>query len=136
VPPLRAHPEDLPALVRWRVLRVWKTNPKLDARFIRSVPRRRDEIAIEPEFLTALLRHDFKLNVRELDRLLEQSFIHSSGNTLEPPPELMPEIAPPATASTVRARAQAALDEHRDMNVAAAALGISRYALGRRIGRY
>jgi transcriptional regulator of acetoin/glycerol metabolism len=78
----------------------------------------------------------FKLNVRELDRLLEQSFIISEGNTLQPPPELMTAIASPAKAVAARTKAQAALDAHGDMNVAAAALGISRYALGRRLGRY
>ena len=136
VPSLDARREDIPALVRRRVLDKWNTNPKLVARFVRIVPGKRDEIAIEPEFITALLRHHYERNVRELESLLEHSFVESEGNTLQPPKELKGEIPVPAKADTSRAKAQAALDEHKDMNAAAAALGISRYALGRRLGRY
>ncbi len=136
VPSLDARREDLPALIRSRVLRVWNENPKLVARFIRIFPGKREEIAIEPELVTALLRHHYTLNVRELDALLEKSFITSVGNTLQPPPELMGEIPAPSKAAVARALAQAALDEHIYMDDAAAALGISRYALGRRLRRY
>jgi DNA-binding NtrC family response regulator len=67
LPPLREHREDIPHLVEHLIGRL---NLKL-GRAVRG---------IEPDALEALLRHDWKGNVRELEHVLERAMILGDGD--------------------------------------------------------
>jgi two-component system, NtrC family, response regulator HydG len=68
LPPLRERMEDLPMLVEHLLSR-------LDAV---------KKINISGEALSALMRHDFPGNVRELRNILERALIMADGNTIQP----------------------------------------------------
>jgi transcriptional regulator with PAS, ATPase and Fis domain len=60
LPPLRAHPEDIPALVQHFIRRF---NAKL----------RRNVRGVSPEAMAALVAHEFPGNVRELENIVERA---------------------------------------------------------------
>jgi transcriptional regulator with PAS, ATPase and Fis domain len=68
LPPLRERTEDLPMLVKTLLTRL--------------EPGRR--ITLSEESLSALMRHDFPGNVRELRNVLERALIMVDGNTIQP----------------------------------------------------
>ena len=69
VPPLREHPEDIPLLVQ---------------HFARDYAARMQKriTAISQEFMTALARHSWPGNIRELQNFIERSVILSAGAVL------------------------------------------------------
>jgi formate hydrogenlyase transcriptional activator len=72
LPPLRARPEDIPALVE---------------HFVEIYARRMDK-QIDPipsETMSALTSYQWPGNIRELQNFIERSVILSSGNVLSPP---------------------------------------------------
>src|SRR5712664_1526100 len=72
VPPLREHPEDIPALVSYFVQRLAR-------------PMNRRVEVIPRETLDALRRYTWPGNVRELANLIERAMIFSRGRTLQVP---------------------------------------------------
>jgi transcriptional regulator with PAS, ATPase and Fis domain len=82
VPPLRERLEDIPLLVRYIILAKAKKSPGLVERFVRR-DGPRPEIAIEAAFMTALLRHIYDGNVRELTQILWRAILTAGpGDTL------------------------------------------------------
>ncbi|GDY11999.1 type 4 fimbriae expression regulatory protein PilR [Planctomycetota bacterium] len=73
LPPLRAHPEDIPVLARHFL-----------AQF--AARRRFERAEFKPEALAALSRHDFPGNTRELRNLVERAVM------LSPDGEITPEL--------------------------------------------
>jgi transcriptional regulator of acetoin/glycerol metabolism len=83
--------------------------------------------------LELLVRHEYSLHVRELERLLYMSLRRCTGEVLSPCEELLAEvrIASPCAEVTPQAIVEA-LGANGSMAEAAAALGLSsRYALHR-----
>ena len=72
LPPLRERRDDIPLLVEHLI---GKLNVKL-GRQVRG---------IEPEALAALMRHDWKGNVRELEHVLERTMILGDGDRIDLP---------------------------------------------------
>jgi formate hydrogenlyase transcriptional activator len=72
LPPLRARPEDVPALVE---------------HFVEIYSRRMDKQIehIPPETMSALTSYQWPGNIRELQNFIERSVIVTSGNVLQPP---------------------------------------------------
>jgi transcriptional regulator with AAA-type ATPase domain len=129
--------EDIPTLIRERTLFLASQSPELYAPFLRPSRNKRTAIAIEPEFVTALLRHDFVTNVRELEHLIEQSAAESTEDVLTIPTEMLSEVPAPSEQEILKAQGLAALAKHDgDLTNAAKSLGVTRATLGRRIGRY
>ena len=138
IPPLRERIEDIPLLVDYLLEKLCRKNN----RPIRSVSR---------EFLTALARHEWRGNVRELENVLERSLILCRADILDlrdlPDHLLAPgrTAAPaPVTAlleNPLEAAERNALEEtlrkyagHRERT--AQALGISRRTLQYRLKKY
>lgn len=70
VPPLRARPDDIPALVRHFVAELNEQHPKFDS--------------IHPEALDRLASYDWPGNVRQLRNAIERAFALGSGDQLRP----------------------------------------------------
>jgi formate hydrogenlyase transcriptional activator len=72
LPPLRARPEDIPALVE---------------HFVEIYARRMDKQIehIPPETMSAFVSYQWPGNIRELQNFIERSVILTSGNVLRPP---------------------------------------------------
>ena len=125
LPPLRQRREDLPLLIEHFV-----------ARFSRVHGTR---FAVPPAgMLRPLLEHPWPGNVRELENVLESLLVLASAQGIELA-ELLARRQAPAAGLVVdeRARILRVLDEHRwNRQRAAAALGISRVTLWRRMERH
>ncbi len=89
VPPLRARPDDVPALVRYFVQRLAR-------------PMNRNIEVIPTETLQALRRYAWPGNVRELANLIERAMILSRGRTLEVPLDELSRRGPGPGASGQR----------------------------------
>ena len=132
VPPLRAHVDDVPLLVRHAVLRAAKRSPQLVERFLVTAdgathPR------VDPRLIVQLLAHAFPANVRELDAILWRAMSASTGDVIEAQPEVAAAGDASGGGEPNAARIRAALTEQGgSMTRAAAALGLpSRYVLYR-----
>jgi transcriptional regulator with PAS, ATPase and Fis domain len=68
LPPLRERMEDLPMLIKHLLSRLESAK----------------EITLSDESLSALMKHDFPGNVRELRNILERALIMADGNTIQP----------------------------------------------------
>jgi DNA-binding NtrC family response regulator len=132
LPALREHREDIPELVEHF----------LTTRQVGPLPCR-----IHPDALTALLRYDWPGNVRELANVLERAQILAEDHTITPddlPDNLVeaggglrPAGNPRHLREVERRHVEAVLRLERGNKVQAArALGISRRALYRLIGRH
>jgi two-component system response regulator AtoC len=125
LPPLRQRREDLPLLIEHFIGRF---NRAHGTRFLSPSPA-----ALRP-----LLEHPWPGNVRELENVLESLLILASANGADPA-ELLGRRDVPAAGLVVdeRTRIVRVLDEHRwNRQRAAAALGISRVTLWRRMERH
>lgn len=139
LPPLRNRSEDIPLLVQHFI-----------GRFQRIT--RRHILGIEDEALALLLRYSFPGNIRELENLIERAFILCQKDKIDmaslPDPlregslfSLPRASSPPPTLSQLAAREmetiREALDHYKgNRTKAAAALGIHRVTLVRKIKRY
>jgi DNA-binding NtrC family response regulator len=125
LPPLRQRREDLPPLIEHFI-----------ARFNRA---HGTTFALPPAgALRALLEHPWPGNVRELENVLESLLVLAGAEGVELA-ELLARRQAPAAGLVVdeRARIVRVLDEHRwNRQRAAAALGISRVTLWRRMERH
>src|SRR5436190_7386458 len=125
LPPLRQRREDLPPLIEHFI-----------ARFNRA---HGTTFALPPAgALRALLEHPWPGNVRELENVLESLLVLAGAEGVELA-ELLARRQSPAAGLVVdeRARILRVLDEHRwNRQRAAAALGISRVTLWRRMERH
>jgi len=139
-PSLDVRREDIPLLLRHLLREAALGAPDLAARFMDDEGHPR----LSAGLVAALLRHDYRLHVRELDRLLWLAMAGSPGDRLELSAELEDNLAlplspPPAveTPTSDEATTRAALRE-TDGNQAAAAkrLGLSRYAMYRLVKKY
>ena len=134
VPPLRERREDIAALVDHFVQRA--------AREFRG-PR----LTVSPSAIKVLETYDWRGNIRELQNVMERSVLMSDGDTLWPrhlPPDIqatVPAADQAESSSTLHGQEQAliikALKDHGwNQSKAARALGITRYHLRHRIGKY
>lgn len=136
LPPLRERTEDIPLLVDYLLRKLGLKNSKP----LRSVSR---------EFLDALMRHEWRGNVRELENVLERSLILRRGDMLDvqdlPDHLRIAARIPPAVIDPSENPLEAAerhiLEEtlrkyggHRERT--AQALGISRRTLQYRLKKY
>ena len=125
LPPLRQRRDDLPALIEHFIARF---NRAQGATF--ALP--------PPGALRPLLEHPWPGNVRELENVLESLLVLAGAEGVELA-ELLARRQTPAAGLMVdeRARIVRVLDEHRwNRQRAAAALGISRVTLWRRMERH
>jgi two-component system nitrogen regulation response regulator GlnG/two-component system response regulator HydG len=105
--------------------------PFLVAHLLRHVIK--TDLRVSQSLLELLVRHEYSLHVRELERLLYMSLRRCTGEVLSPCEELLAEvrIASPCAEVTPQAIVEA-LGANGSMAEAAAALGLSsRYALHR-----
>lgn len=140
VPPLRAHLEDVPLLVRHALDRVARKSPSLVERFV-ATSAEATHVRVDPRLILQLLERSFTANVRELDALILRAIGTSSADLVGPlaPEEAMPAPEPAAAAAATAdgeataERIRAALAEYDgSMTRAAAALGLpSRFVLYR-----
>lgn len=131
LPPLRDRREDIPLLA---------------SHFLRSqsAQYRKPVNAFTPDAMEALLRYDWPGNIRELEHTVERAVLLSHGDRIERAdlnlrslPDEAPTLDEMALEDVERILIQKALRRH-DGNVsqAAAALGLSRSALYRRLQRF
>ncbi|MDQ3687927.1 MAG: sigma-54 dependent transcriptional regulator, partial [Acidobacteriota bacterium] len=131
LPPLRERHEDIPALAE---------------HFLRQHARRyrKEFTGFDRVALAALAAHRFPGNVRELDHIVERAVLMARGNVIE-----APDLGVPAGREPGRRLEEMSLEEverlliqkalarfNGNVNLAAEALGVSRSALYRRIGKY
>lgn len=139
-PPLDARREDVPLLLRHLLRQAATSAPDVAAPFLdpQGHPR------LSARLVDALLRHDFRLHVRELDRILWLAMAGAHGDRLELSSEverhlaLASPTAPPEGASTPDEASTRAALRQCDGNQAAAAkqLGLSRYAMYRLVKKF
>ncbi len=140
VPNIDQRREDIPLIVRQRVLQMAKTRPDY-ARFVRTGGER-TEIQIEGALIAALLRRSFKGNVRELDALISRAAASSRDDCLTLPDDfdeavISDEANVSITECLSREATIALLERHRwHVQRAAEAADISRWVLGRLIKKY
>jgi DNA-binding NtrC family response regulator len=91
LPSLHARREDIPLLVRHLLARRVAQSPEIAERFAGRGDAGSLEIRVEPALVVALLRHAYTTNVRELDALLWQSMLASGDDRLDVPPGLRRE---------------------------------------------
>ena len=140
MPPLRDRREDIPSLVQHLGRVVAAKNPHLVPRFYCTAegaltPR------MEPDLMEALLTHEFRMNVRELDQALWRSMTSSHGAALELTPDVEKFLAPVAKVRTAPPTAEeviATLDQCRWKKESAwQVLGLSsRFVLNRLLATY
>lgn len=134
LPPLRERMEDVPLLI-----------DHLITRFNRL--RGRDIGGVSPDVLTILMNHDFPGNVRELENIIEHSFVLCRGNMILPehlPQHMRPEagkgIVTMAPANIQEVEANFIRDTLRRHNWSRAAtakeLGIHKTTLWRKMKRF
>lgn len=92
LPGLDRRPEDVPLIAQAILTRFADQSPDLEARFFERRHGRRAEIRVAPELIAALLRHDYRLNVRELERLLWLAIASSAGDFVGLTPEIEREL--------------------------------------------
>jgi transcriptional regulator with PAS, ATPase and Fis domain len=125
LPPLRERREDVPLLVRHFVTRF---NGRHGTAFV----------APAGAVLRTLLEHHWPGNVRELENAIESLLVLASASNTDLAEILRAQGGSPGSLLVdERARILRALEEHRwNRQRAAAALGISRVTLWRRMGRH
>jgi DNA-binding NtrC family response regulator len=144
LPPLRERREDIPLLVE---------------HFVEHHRRERNrKLVVAPETLEILLKYDWPGNIRELENLIEQLVVLTSGDMIEPqhlPPHLLEKVSAPFAVPSLAGHKSikvakrrliedferrficAALDRHAwNVTKAAAEIGESREGLHRKIKRY
>jgi formate hydrogenlyase transcriptional activator len=126
LPPLRARPEDIPALVE---------------HFVEIYSRRMDKQIehIPPETMSTFVSYQWPGNIRELQNFIERSVILTSGNVLHPPLASLKSAAEPESLGAItledaeRDHIRKTLEQTRWVvagpNGAAARLGIKRSTL-------
>ncbi|MCC6621689.1 MAG: sigma-54-dependent Fis family transcriptional regulator [Deltaproteobacteria bacterium] len=143
---LDERPEDVPLIARVILNRLADQSPALGARFFERRGGQRAEARVAPELVEALVRHRWRLHVRELERVLWVAVSSSPGDYVSltaeverelgasaasPPPkvaELRITRPPPSRDEVVQALAAA----QGRVAAAATALGLtSRYVLYR-----
>lgn len=132
LPPLRERPEDIPLLAELFVKR-------------QNLLQGKDVSGLDPEVLRVLLVHPFPGNVRELENIIEYSFIFCQTGLIQSAhlPEYLrpvPNVTPVPPFSTMveikRRAAQAALERHGGHRMAACReLGVSKDTLRRILAR-
>jgi two-component system response regulator AtoC len=124
LPPLRERREDLPLLIEHFVARFNRTHGT--------------QYAFTAASLRPLLEHPWPGNVRELENVLESLLVLASASGTDPADLLARrDVAAAGLAVDERTRILRVLDEHRwNRQRAAAALGISRVTLWRRMERH
>ncbi len=99
LPELNTRRTDIPMLCRELVTRASDQSPQLAARFVRDTPQG-PEIRMSATLADLLVRHVYRLHVRELDMLLWSSMSESPGESLEFTPgveQAMLGAAPPSS---------------------------------------
>lgn len=146
VPGLADRREDIPLMARSLLAGIGDRDPEV-GRELASLAGHSGKAALplSAALMEALVRHDFKLHVRELNRLLWDSISHSGGEILDLSPEMAQVISPVAQdalpmdvgGEPAGPAILAALARHKGNKSAAANdLGLSsRYALHRLIKR-
>ncbi len=141
VPGLDARPEDIPLLLVSLVARVREDSPTTANRFFddESSPAPRLSLGL----LEALVRHDYRDHVRELDRLLWLAMSSSTSDIVDLTPEVTDALAEPspepeADQPPSESEIRTALTRHRGNQAAAARdLGLkNRFALIRMMKRF
>ncbi len=139
-PPLDVRREDIPLLLRHLLRQAARNAPDLAACFLDAHGQPR----VSARLVAALLRHDYRLHVRELDRLLWLSMAGSSADRLELTAEVESNLAMPTPptpivdTTTLDEEATREALRATDGNQAAAAkrLGLSRYAMYRLVKKH
>ena len=136
VPGLDERREDIPLLIRELLHRMAQGDGegRLRERFGSGAP------ALDPALVGALVRHRYRLHVRELEQLLFLAVYGSRGERIELVPAVAEKLrreAPPAAANPEQmpcAAVAQALDAHGwNMRETARALGWSRFQLNRKM---
>jgi DNA-binding NtrC family response regulator len=86
LPDLNARREDIPLVARWLAARFAADHPDT-WRSVRDDERAGD-VRFSSDFVRAIIAHDYKTNVRELEALIWQAVRHSHGTELECPPSV------------------------------------------------
>jgi transcriptional regulator with GAF, ATPase, and Fis domain len=107
LPPLRAHAEDIPQLVRYFV-----------QKYATQTGRRVD--GVDPDTLAALTRYPWPGNVRELEHLVERALNLNTSPQLKIPPEMLALHTPSERADV--AAAGTGTGTHRTLTAAGATL--------------
>jgi len=137
LPPLCERREDVPYLVDTFIKR-------------NNARRGKNIVSVSPEVMNLLMRHDFPGNVRELENIIEYSFVVCRGSIIQKehlPAELqaplpaatksLPRKDPVTAAVDEESRIKAALvDCGGNQTYAARILGINRTTLWRKLRRY
>jgi DNA-binding NtrC family response regulator len=137
-PSLNERREDIMLIVRHLVLAMCAESPDHPAhRFVRHVERKPSTIAVDPDFVVTLLRHDFLTNVHELKVLVAASMAqHAAAGVLRTPTTAV-QWRPIGSADARVDTASVDVAEARKLvaelgiTEAARRLGISRHALRR-----
>jgi DNA-binding NtrC family response regulator len=158
VPDLNVRREDVPLLARHVLARLAQTDTQIARAFGASGSVQQ---GLSIGLCRQLVEHDYSTHLRELERMLLQSFVQGGGSIIDalPPlhgslaaahaPATLPEVVrleglsvslpgEPSPPSVTPARIQAVLDEHNgNLEVAYRALGLkNRFALGRLIAKH
>ncbi len=131
LPPLRDHPEDVPALV--------------EAMLARLASRLRRRVRMTPEALARLSGYAFPGNVRELANLVDRLGVTARGDTIDVA-DLPPEVTTQAQAESGRLRdavrrveatlLREALERFGTQELAARHLGVGQATVARKVKRY
>jgi transcriptional regulator with PAS, ATPase and Fis domain len=128
LPPLRQRPEDIPALA---------------AAFLRELDRTGRVVAITPEAMDALRRHDWPGNVRELRNVIERATIVCEGEVIRREDLSLWSASPAAPADNTDLEAlerrtieRVMRETHGNKVQASRRLGISRMQLYDRLQKY
>jgi two-component system nitrogen regulation response regulator GlnG/two-component system response regulator HydG len=144
VPPLSERREDIPLLLRHLVQRAADTSPELAKRFVATAHDGTSNTRIDAKLVDVLVRRDYPGNVRELEAQLWKAMAASADDVVAYHDSTFPRGSAAGSADGAAGRArnrEPSEGEIREAlsktgsNVARAAkeLGLSRYALYRRI---